>query len=364
MLTISLIDDTILEEVLQFENLDISSIVMPVWVDKLENLLTESKYNKEKSQFLIDGFKYGFSLGYAGKTNIKIRSPNLKFRGVGNKTNLWNKVMKEVKLKRYAGPFDTIPFKNYIQSPIGLVPKDNGKDVRLIFHLSYPRGSGLSVNKNMPTKLSSVKYPDFNDAIQLCLRCLEIRDSCNLGKSDMRSPFRNLGIKPEFWKFLVMMAENPKDGKTYFFFDKCLPFGAAISCAIFQAFSDAIAHIVQYRTGKPLINYLDNYLFVAVLKSWCDEQIQCFLDVCKEVNFPVSMEKTEWGTTLIVFLGMLIDARNRIVSIPAQKIEKAVLLISEVLCKKNRKLTVKQLQKICGFLNFLGRAIVPGRAFT
>ena len=76
------------------------------------------------------------------------------------------------------------------------------------------------------------------------------------------------------------------------------------------------------------------------------------------------MEKTEWGTTLIVFLGTLIDARNRIVSIPAQKIEKAVPLISEVLCKKNRKLTVKQLQKICGFLNFLGHAIVPGRAFT
>ena len=174
---------------------------MPVWVDKLENLLTESKYNKEKSQFLIDGFRHGFSLGYAGKTNVKIRSPNLKFRGVGNKTNLWNKVMKEVKLKRYAGPFDTIPFENYIQSPIGLVPKDNGKDARLIFHLSYPRGSGLSVNENTPTKLSSVKYPDFNDAIQLCLRCLEIGDSCNLSKSDMRSPFRNLRIKPEFWKF-------------------------------------------------------------------------------------------------------------------------------------------------------------------
>ena len=29
-----------------------------------------------------------------------------------------------------------------------------------------------------------------------------------------------------------------------------------------------------------------------------------------------------------------------------------------------RKITVLQLQKICGFLNFLGRAIIPGRAFT
>ena len=35
--------------------------------------------------------------------------------------------MKEVEAKHYAGPFKTIPFENFIQSPIGLVPKDNGK---------------------------------------------------------------------------------------------------------------------------------------------------------------------------------------------------------------------------------------------
>ena len=35
-----------------------------------------------------------------------------------------------------------------------------------------------------------------------------------------------------------------------------------------------------------------------------------------------------------------------------------------MLGKKSKKLTLKQLQQICGFLNFLGRCIVPGRAFT
>ena len=47
--------------------------------------------------------------------------------------------MKEVKLKWYARPFKQIPYKFYIQSPIGLVPKDNGRDMRLIFHFSHPR---------------------------------------------------------------------------------------------------------------------------------------------------------------------------------------------------------------------------------
>ena len=31
--------------------------------------------------------------------------------------------MKEVKVKRLAGPYEEVPFENYIQSPIGLVPK-------------------------------------------------------------------------------------------------------------------------------------------------------------------------------------------------------------------------------------------------
>ena len=55
----------------------------------------------------------------------------------------------------------------------------------------------------------------------------------------MKSAFRNLGILKKQWKFLIMKAESPIDGKTYYIVDKCLPFGAAISCALFQAFSDA-----------------------------------------------------------------------------------------------------------------------------
>ena len=49
--------------------------------------------------------------------------------------------MKEIKERRYAGPFmkENFPFVNYIQSPIGLVPKAGNK-TRLIFHLSYDFG--------------------------------------------------------------------------------------------------------------------------------------------------------------------------------------------------------------------------------
>ena len=86
----------------------------------------------------MKGFEKGFPLCYEGDCNVRKESQNLPFR-VGTPTELWNKLMKEVKLKRVAGPFKKVPFKYYVRSLIGLVPKAGNK-TRLIFHLSHPRG--------------------------------------------------------------------------------------------------------------------------------------------------------------------------------------------------------------------------------
>ena len=326
-----------------------------------QKLLEESAYDKKETEFLIDGFKNGFSIGYDGDRDVKITSPNLKFREVGDPVQLWNKVMKEVKEKRYAGPFEKIPFDHYIQSPIGLVPKNGGKDTRLIFHLSYPRGKGLSVNANTPKEICTVKYPDFNEAIQICLREGKWYKIAN---SDMSLAFRNLGIRMEDWKLLVMKATSPLDGKTYYFIDKCLPFGPSISCSHFQRFSNAVKHIVVYRTKKNLVNYLDDFLFTALMTLLYNNQVREFLEVCRLINFPVSLEKTFWASTCMTFLGLLIDTVNQCVAVPLEKLQKAVALINDILNKKSKKVTLNQLQKVCGFLNFLGKCVIPGRAFT
>ena len=76
----------------------------------------------------------------------------------------------------------------------------------------------------------------------------------------MKSVFRNLPIKPEDRKWLVMKAVDPADGVTYYFMDKCLPFGASISCTHFQRVSNAIAHIFNWRT-KRLITTLMIFSF-------------------------------------------------------------------------------------------------------
>ena len=90
-------------EPLYFENFDLATIVTPVKVDVLDQLLIQSGYNEKKRQYLVKGFRQGFSIGYKGQTEkIQRTAPNLKLR-IGNEIVLWNKVMLEVQKEMFCG---------------------------------------------------------------------------------------------------------------------------------------------------------------------------------------------------------------------------------------------------------------------
>ena len=161
-----------------------------------------------------------------------------------------------------------------------------------------------------------------------------------------------------------MMAISPFDGKKYYFVDKCLPFGAAISCAIFQAFSDALSHIVAHRTLSNNLNYLDDFFFVERLLSSCNWVVDQFIQVCDLIGFPISPEKTVWGTRCLSFLGFLLDTWKQLVFIPIEKVDNALMLIEAMLNRPSSKTTLLEVQKLCGVLNFISRCVVPGKAFT
>ena len=142
------------EDILHFHEPDWESIITPINRVALRKLLEDTEYDKDETEFLINGFQWGFDIGYQGKTDRQDLSRNLPLGEIGTKLDLWNKIMKEVEAKRYAGPFkfEDLPFTNFIQSPLGLVPKDNGRQTRLIFHLSYDfkKSGNPSVNACTP----------------------------------------------------------------------------------------------------------------------------------------------------------------------------------------------------------------------
>ena len=99
--------------------------------------------------------------------------------------------MKEIEAGRVVGPFKTPPFPNFRISPIGIVPKKVPDELRLIHHLSYPKGS--SVNDSIPDACSSVHYATISDAIHILKK---LGAGCFLAKTDIKSAFRIIPVHP------------------------------------------------------------------------------------------------------------------------------------------------------------------------
>ena len=370
-----LIFNVVLEQVLQYCEPNWENIVTPIKVEVLGPLLREAGYDTHQTETLVKGFTKGFDIGYRGPKVRRHTADNLPFR-IGSKTEMWNKIMKEVKEGRYAGPFLQPPCDNYVQSPLGLVPKAGNK-TRLIFHLSYDFGQAIcdkSVNYHTPDELCTVKYKDLDHAVRNCLNLLKYLGESNTGvvvycKTDCSNAFRLVPVLVCQRFVLIMMAEHPLTNVKYYFVDKCLPFGSSRSCAIFQEFSDALAFLTEVSIVKKnicsnpaLTNYLDDFLFMALQTAIANGMLREFLHLCSKIGCPISVEKTEWASPIMVFLGTLLNGKEQVISVPIDKVEKTYQFLQYAIQK--RKVTVKFVQQLTGLLNFLHWAIVPGRAFT
>ena len=97
----------------------------------------------------------------------------------------------ESRANRIEGPFVSPPFQNLHISPIGLQPKKNLGEFRLIHHLSYPRG--LSVNDGILPELKSVSYQSIDDAVSAIKW---MGQGCYMAKTDIKSAFRLVPVHP------------------------------------------------------------------------------------------------------------------------------------------------------------------------
>ena len=147
----------------------------PINLNTLEKEL--KFYEPQKALTILNGFSFGFPLYYTGPRHPR-DAHNLK--SVRDRPEVVRqKIMKEVEAGWVAGPFDTRPLPALRVSPLGLVPKKEPGEYRLIHHLSYPPGKSL--NDFIDPKLCSVQYTQFDAAINMVH---DLGKGCLLGKSD------------------------------------------------------------------------------------------------------------------------------------------------------------------------------------
>ena len=137
--------------------------------------------------------------------------------------------------------------------------------------------------------------------------------------------------------------------------------GARSSCQLFESFSSALHFILKNNNLKFIVHYLDDFLFADSSFEKCQADLQLFLSICHSLGVPIAMDKTFTPSQKIQFLGLDIDTLAESITVPAEKIQKARLEINNIL--SSNKCTLRVWQSLLGLLQFMCRAVVPGRAF-
>ncbi|XP_053374216.1 uncharacterized protein LOC128546843 [Mercenaria mercenaria] len=178
-----------------------------------------------------------------------------------------------------------------------------------------------------------------------------------LAKTDIQSAFRLLPISPEDFELLGIKFRGQ------YFFDKCLPFGASISCATFEKFSSFLEWSILKRSGsKNVKHYLDDFLFGGKPKSLeCHSLLEQFFELCKDLNVPLADNKTVYPTTVLIFVGLVLDSDEMVIRIPQEKLKELKEKLQIMLSKS--KTTLRHLQSLIGSLSFACKAIPVGRPF-
>ena len=187
----------------------------PVMVSNLRILLDGNA--PQLVDILLCGVSFGFRIHFQGAEQ-SFEARNLR-SVLENPAAVDAKLQKELGAGRLAGPFISPPFKNFRVSPLGLVPKKQPGEFRMIHHLSFPKGT--SVNDGIPNVETSVRYATVDDAIRLIKQA---GPGCFLAKTDIKNAFRIIPINPADYHLLGIKWRE------LYYYDRAMPMGCSSSC--------------------------------------------------------------------------------------------------------------------------------------
>ena len=299
--------------------------------------------------YAITSFKQGFLLKYQGP-RVNRQPQNLK-SAFQFKDKLWDSLMKEVHLGRMIGPFSSQPIEPLICSSVGMVKKKNSLEIRRVMHLSYPKGS--FINTFIDPADAETHYQTFEAAVNLVAKAGQ---GAFIVKEDFKSAFCSVPMAFSELNLLGIKVE----GK--YFIDCALPFGASISCKVFEDIGSLIHWIAEKRAGHKFVHYLGNFFTVHRLNLVCSNIMAVFKLVCAQIGMLISPDKSERPTQIIEFLGLTIDMIQMVIRIPKDKMQDITLILITVI--HERKATAAELESLMGKLNFVTKAVPAGRSFT
>ena len=151
---------------------------------------------------IIGGIEHGIDIDFTGDREVSRDCVNLKSALEKDKIEKVDKIIQEdVRKGKKAGPFDGPPFAHFSISPIGAVTKRNSSKVRVIHHLSHPRG------KSVNDAIRDVYQPmgSLDEAADFIQQC---GPGCLLIKLDIEAAYKQVPVRKEDWPLLGFKWNN------------------------------------------------------------------------------------------------------------------------------------------------------------
>ena len=199
-----------------------------------------------------------------------------------------------------------------------------------------------------------LKYCTIDNAITILN---ELGPGTLMGKIDLKIAFRLCPVSKEDWPLLGIYWQGN------YYIDKSLPFGLRSAPSLFNQLASGLEWILVNNYGVHwLLHYLDDFFTVGPPGTdICHKNMQHMLSLCSRVNAAVKPEKVEGPTTLLTFLGVLLDTVTMQASITQER--KAEIVQALLKLRGKRTCTKKLLLSVIGKLAFACKVVPPGRIF-
>ena len=219
--------------------------------------------------------------------------------------------------------------------------------------LSFPPNH--SVNDGIPS------HSYLGEPFHLCLPGVDslvtfihqFGQGCVLFKTDLSHAYRQLPVDPRGYHFLGYEFDN------LLFFDTTFAFGLRSTTLGCQRTTNAITYL-YVSEGFFCTNYIDDF-------GGCDtpsrapDAFHALKHLLCRLGLQSSPDKDCPPTTLMVFLGILINTVTMTLSVPQEKI--ADLLHKLQAVSHASIISRRQLQSVLGLISFVTACVCPGRIF-
>ena len=304
---------------------------------------------------LVDQLDYGFHMGINYDSSFEIPVTN-HLSARQNFQAIDEFVIKHFKDGALLGPFETNPFPvNVFPSPMQVVVSASGK-VRPVLDMSYPKGS--SINDSIPKKWTDIqgfdgvfRLPTHED---VCRAILTTEDPV-MFITDLKSFYMQIPSDIKDTPYLCLTWRGA------LFFHLRLPFGCRSSCLQAQRVTDAVVVIFTTENGVHLAGYVDD--FTSILRKLRSAALYArFHKLLDDLGLYKTLEKCMSPDVIQIFLGLLYNLVDLTLTLPDEKLERAVVFLRK--WQQKSQCSKHDVQVLLGHLNHIASVLHAGKPFT